>query len=150
MLCHHTLAQLANYEKCLKFNFIRHIIVWLTALIDAGFDNLLRPHYHPVVACVFDRCRHWSERDGPPYVISWWSGWLKLSHACTLVQCFSLSTLKNQGYSCTHWHHGISHDPQVFPVWAVLRMLCAEYDEESIGISKKKCKGGIFCLCNDD
>ena len=140
---HHTLAQLANHEKCLKFNGIRRIVLCLAALIDAVFDNLLRSHYHPVIACVFDRCRLCLKRDGPPYVISWWSGWLKLSHAYTLVQCFSLSTLKNQGYSSTHWHHGISHDPQVLPVWAVLRMLCAEYDDESIGI-RKKCKRGTF------
>ena len=65
------------------------------------------------------------------------------------VQCFSLSTLKNHGYSSTHWHHGISHDHQVLPVWAVLRILCAEYDDEGIGI-RKKCKRGFFCLCNDD
>ena len=29
-------------------------------------------------------------------------------------------------------------------------MLCAEYDEESIGISKKVQRGNFFCLCNDD
>lgn len=29
-------------------------------------------------------------------------------------------------------------------------MLCAEYDDESIGIRKKVEKGNFFCLCNDD
>ena len=61
----HTLAQLTNYEKCLKFNVIRCIVVWLAALIDAEFDNILRPHYNPVDACVFDRCRHWNEMARP-------------------------------------------------------------------------------------
>ena len=64
-LQHCTLAQLANYEKCLKFNVIGRIVIWLAALIEALFNNLLRPHYHPVVACVFDRCRHWSEMARP-------------------------------------------------------------------------------------
>ena len=143
---------MAKYEKCLKFNAIKGIVVWLAALIDAGFDNLLRPHYHPVVACVFDRCRHWSEMARP---MSYHDGVVGSSyHTLVLnVQCFSLSTLKNQGYSCTHWHHGISHDPQVLPIWAVWKILCAEYDEESIGISiglGKCAKGELFCLSNDD
>ena len=108
---------------------IRLLLVCLT-VVDIGTSEMARPmSYHDGVV-------------GSSY------------HTLVLnVQCFSLSTLKNQGYSCTHWHHGISHDPQVLPIWAVWKILCAEYDEESIGISiglGKCAKGELFCLSNDD